>query len=323
MLTNVSWIRFIEDWNPKNKSTETLFKSLVKHLIEEYKMPEFMYSIFYMHRTGETEQYVKIFADVAQGKSLFKAIKEHMSLVITKKMAHMFYQSHKSFSFFYALRYAQLRSLGANSKLIHAITTTAIGREEMNDEEFIFSVMQWFCNQQANDMAVIGPLIDFIFHCKQADESFSMKGRSLKAMLKGMEEWHHELAMHRKLFGISYKTCGFKNGYYKTKQKTPTGIHIDINWSIVEILNSKDLVAEGRKLSHCVASYSYQIEIEKTSIWSLKRDDIGVITIEVRNNNRTIVQARGKCNRLVIEKEKAIIKKWAADNGLNTSVVYW
>ncbi len=322
-LTLIPWVESLESWQPHSKSIESQFKSLVNHLVVKYKMADFMYSVFHLTLQKESDNFIQLFAEVAQGQSLYKSIKKHLPVVMTKKMTHVFFTSDRGFSVFYAMRYAQLAVLGADSKLIRAITATDLGRGFMADEEFWLSVMQWFCNQQPLEVTGVGPLIDYIRHCKHNEVSFSIKGRSVKAMLRGMYEWHKELEMHRKLYGVSYKACGIKSGSYQTRQNVRGGNYVVVTWSIEEILNSKQLVAEGRNLSHCVASYSNQIEIECTSIWSLKRDGVGTITIEVRNGIKTIVQARGKYNRLVTEKEKGVIKKWAAANSLDTTVVYW
>ena len=43
------------------------------------------------------------------------------------------------------------------------------------------------------------------------------------------------------------------------------------------------------------------------------------ITVEVRNSARLICQARGKVNRLPTEKERGILRRWAAKTGLKTA----
>ena len=36
------------------------------------------------------------------------------------------------------------------------------------------------------------------------------------------------------------------------------------------------------------------------------------LTVEIRNNTRTICQARGKLNRLPTDKERGVLARWAA-----------
>ena len=44
-----------------------------------------------------------------------------------------------------------------------------------------------------------------------------------------------------------------------------------------------------------------------------------LVTIEVRSADEQIRQIRGKRNRLPTEKEKDIIKRWAAEEGLEVA----
>jgi len=46
-----------------------------------------------------------------------------------------------------------------------------------------------------------------------------------------------------------------------------------------------------------------------------------LLTIEVDNACKEIRQARGKCNRVLAEKEPDVLRRWAAQEGL--TVVYY
>ena len=93
------------------------------------------------------------------------------------------------------------------------------------------------------------------------------------------------------------------------------------HWTIKEILNRKNLFDEGFTMRHCVASYEGLCASGRSSIWSLgiERSDgrrRRVLTVEVSGSRRAICQVRGKANRLPTEKEMAILRRWAAQEGL-------
>jgi len=86
-----------------------------------------------------------------------------------------------------------------------------------------------------------------------------------------------------------------------------------------EIRSPKDLVNEGSTMCHCVGSYYLVVRKGQSSIWSLTRNKKRLLTVEVRNKNKTVVQVRGKHNRLPKEKEQTYIQAWAKKNCLNVS----
>ena len=94
-------------------------------------------------------------------------------------------------------------------------------------------------------------------------------------------------------------------------------------WTIRELLSSKALVAEGRRMKHCVAIYASSCARRRCSIWTMEVESFEgsskALTIEDRNNSRIISQARGKTNRLPTEKECNLIHRWAGEAGLRVA----
>lgn len=178
-----------------------------------------------------------------------------------------------------------------------------------NEESFWDTVVAWFSKNPMLDLTQLGPLLDYIQFRRRENPEFSMKGRSVLAMLRGMEEWHGELQRIKEFKAHNYTPSGFKPGNYIDKKKSSTDI-----WTIEEILTSSELSVEGKTLGHCVYSYSASIAAGRISIWSLKLNGERKITIEVSNFNRKIIQARGKFNRETKAEEFRIIKRWASEN---------
>src|SRR5207249_10253324 len=67
-------------------------------------------------------------------------------------------------------------------------------------------------------------------------------------------------------------------------------------WTITELLSTKALVAEGRKMKHCVATYAHSCGSGACSIWTLEVETFEgrakILTVEVQNVARLICQAR-------------------------------
>ena len=97
-------------------------------------------------------------------------------------------------------------------------------------------------------------------------------------------------------------------------------------WTIRELLSSKALIAEGRQLKHCVATYAASCAQGHCSIWTMEMESGAgrkkVITVEVQNRRRMISQARGKLNRLASERELSVLRRWATAQGLKLSMYF-
>jgi len=341
MLSKLTWHRALQTWKPKGKGRDSLFRSLVNHLVDVYPMPRFLLSLFYIEGSGHGFDTIKMYQHFASGGSVKAALKQKLlSTPLTKKMAHTFMSSPSSYGFIEAVRRAQVEHLGGDRRLADALLETQIGRGISagggGDEEFWLTVVQWFAQIPMLDMAQVGPIIDWIRHhyvlrsqeraraerLRRAGDdapdpgAFTMKGRTPFSVLRAVEEWHTELTRVRKAKG-EYRPSGFKEDIWEVKK----GDRAEV-WSCTEILNGDLLAAEGRAMRHCVYSYSYSIKSGRTSIWSLKRtDELGAqterqLTIEVNNSNRMIVQARGKSNRWSTNVQRREMGRWASFAGL-------
>ena len=87
-------------------------------------------------------------------------------------------------------------------------------------------------------------------------------------------------------------------------------------WTLREILAGEELVAEGQELGHCVATYGRRVQSGRSSIFSLRRDGVRVLTVEVRPEGRAIVQVRGLHNRMPRPMERALLCQWAVARDL-------
>ena len=154
-----------------------------------------------------------------------------------------------------------------------------------------------------------------------------MKGRTVEALLKRMEEWHEALARLDRKGRHTWNPSGIPPLERIEKDPLSSGT---CHWRVVEITDCMALAEEGRAMRHCVRSYQSACLKGETSIWSLRHafsDNPTVrrlLTIEVNNHRRAIVQVRGTCNqplsamrghrRMMLARE--VLRDWARQRNL-------
>lgn len=323
LLKGLQWLRAPRDWKPKGKGRETLFRSLCEHLLAKYPMPAFLWSAFFEE---DASSFTRFVAHVAKGGSVYDGVKEGLiPIPFTRKMCHELMDTPADVTFFRALRRTEVRSLGGDARFFSTWMQTQAGRRlhTKEAEAFWVTVIEWFAKNPMIDPNQVSPLVDFIIFRRNQDAGFSMKGRTPLALIKAMEEWHGNLAKEKAIHGTSFKPSGFKPFELEKGRRDSSGNYIHEVWKVDEVLSSKALAEEGRVLSHCVYSYAWSIEKGATSIWSMTNDGQRVLTIEVRNDTRRIVQARGKYNRQSTSQEFAILNQWAGSNNLEINLGRW
>jgi len=194
-------------------------------------------------------------------------------------------------------------------------------------EVFWQGVLVWLGANPMLPASQVGPLVDYIAHRRRQDASFSMRGRSVLALLRRMREWHGELAQTRATRFCVFRPSGFEPLDVDRSRKKADGSRLTELWHVREILDSRGLAEEGRALGHCVYSYADAVEKGLCSIWTLTLED-GTghwrrLTIEVRNGERRIVQARGRFNRVPEAIDLIPLTAWANRNRLELAIGGW
>lgn len=323
-ISTLEFVREPDTWKPKGKGRDTLFKSLCEHVLAKYPMPPFLWSAFF--ETENVEKFIEFVRFVGGGGSVSEALKNGLLPVsFTRKMCHDFMTTPADVGFFKALRRTQVRSSGGDDRFLSAWMNTQAGNRlhTAEDEAFWSTVIEWFAKNPMMDRNQVGPMVDYIVWRRRQDRAFSIKGRGVLAMMRGMEDWHNLLAQAKTINGAPFRPSGFKPFELVKGHRDAHGNFISEVWKLEEILNRKTLDAEGRVLKHCVYSYVSSIESGRTSIWSLTLNGERMITVEVRNDINRIVQARGKMNRQSTAREFSVITEWANKNGLQVVLGRW
>lgn len=308
--------RSFSSWKPKSHNVKRLAVSLLNHLFVKYEIPNFMHEIWF--KNGQTN-WASIYFHMAQGYGI-KGIDLPVKYKATKKVAHYFNTAPDDFSPEEALAWARVHAFGGNFRLGSVTRQSPPIIQDWKNVEFWDSVLRWFLENPMLDLVHFAPVVDYIRNKKfiAADQpNFTMKGRSADTLLKEVELWHTGLkASAKNRSWASYNVFeNYKKEVGKDEHKTL--------WTIQEIKTEKELFQEGRAMRHCVGSYAHSCINGSTSIWSMTSKSFGQVknelTIEVRNAEKRIVQARGFANAFPYGAAKDHMQQWAFQNGIKIS----
>ena len=210
---------------------------------------------------------------------------------------------------------------------------TRLGQRIERDSErraFWLSVYRFFIANPMLDLRHAGPIVDFLdFQKFESHEvmvgpgrvevrpppqpNLTMTRRTPESLLRQVEAWHGALRIARANDKRYWKPSGISGLTVRTGPRERPEQHT--YWTFRELLSGQELIENGRRLRHCVASYADSCVRGHCSIWSLDRrqgnNDRGesVLTIEV-DSDGTLMQARGLQNRLSNDQEKNLLETW-------------
>lgn len=318
------WLRSFDSWDVPSYNPDSQFSSIARHLWAEYDVPVFMDDAW----LSDNPIYQEWFRHIGKGQNIRTA--PDLPFPLTKSMAHYFLLTPKVYSIPAALRWGQVFSLGGDQRLVDALLDTRLVRD-FHDNDFWESVLRFFIRNPMLDTIHINPIIDYIWNQKYENRivfvergvaneigpvqpNFSMKGRTVDSLLKAVHQWHKTLGKESKSGNFQWKKSGISEFKFIEGSKESKNMKI---WSIQELLNSQELVAEGREMSHCVSSYTQSCYKGNSSIWTMNSETAEGrekhLTIEINLQTNQICQARGKRNRRPTEKEREIISRWAGE----------
>jgi hypothetical protein len=329
-LYHGDWLRPVESWHPAKRNAWPQFSSLAQHLLARYPVQAFMTSAWFDLPPGEKLPQHEWYKHLGRGENIRTA---GLPLRLTRAMAHLFTQAPHHYSAVAAVRWAQVRGLGGSPALARAVVGTRLGTV-LKNEEFWESVLHFFVNHSSLDLSQVGPVVDFLQHQRfewkegvslggvfgrqpPPRPGYTMKGRTVASILRQVEEWHRELGRETDQPSITWQHAPFKDFLLVQGEEALGNMRL---WTISEILTSRALTLEGQAMRHCVATCKEDCVRRQTSIWSMqvetRRGRQRALTIEVDIPKRAVCQVRGKCNRLPSARERAIVERWAALEGM-------
>jgi hypothetical protein len=337
-----AWVRPLDAWRPETRNSRRQFSSLARHLLADYPVPTFMDAAWFQTDCETTRRQQAWFQHVGAGQNIRTA---DVPVSLTKKMAHLCLEAPDGYTIEEALRHGQILGMGGDERLVRAVNATRLG-QSFECEAFWQTVIRFFVNNPMLDTEHVGPIVDYVYNRKYVPEeitqpgglmerrpprqpSFAMKGRSATKLVRQVEIWHRRLARDNRLPNREWAPSGIKAFEATEKGR---GSDTPALWRIKELLSTKELVAEGRAMHHCVGSYSGNCQKGNTSIWSMQVTDgtmnsQRVMTIAVNNKSRTVSQARGRYNALPSGrtpngKTKAFDRSYAAHLRQTRKILY-
>jgi hypothetical protein len=247
---------------------------------------------------------------------------------LTQKEAHIFhnhpfveYPGVDNDEYIYYIWSAKVKNLGGNANLTLALYQF----RGWNFDDLAFwesvirfcvaneTVLEQYFQEHANTYT---NLFGYLAHKRQEEGNrFEMKGRTLRVVMQQAEEWYEEMNRHR--YGHFYNPkLSWKGAAYQPFE-WEKGNNI---YTITQLTNNAALQAESNALHHCVSGYGQHCASGYCSIWSLRVSIDGskeksLVTIQIDNRHK-IVQAKTSRNAQPNASHLAIIKAWAAREGI-------
>jgi len=325
------WVREPEGWEPRSHNAYRQFHALVRHLTARYEVPTFLNTAWLEGLTPKGVVHQRWFLHVAQGQNIRTAV--GLPVPLSKRQAHLYLQAPDDFDVLTAFRWAQILDVGGDERLVRSVVATRIGTEFGHDD-FWVTVFRWLIAQPMLDGVHHGPIIDYLHDRKfvasvpnpdaaspgqpllvPPQPNLAMKGRDPGTLLRAVAEWHRRLGRQKSRNVLHWVPSGIPTFRHEEGKDETRRV-----FKISELLCSSDLDAEGRAMGHCVGTYSASCASGRASIWSLRsRDAIGhetrLLTLEVSNQTRQVVQARQKYNKLPSPREISILNRWTGAGG--------
>jgi hypothetical protein len=324
-----NWLRNPTDWRPRSYNACRQFSSLLRHLLARYDVPLF-FDRAWLDASRNFETHRKWFIHIATGNNLRTA--QGLPFPLTKAMAHHALRAPDDSEILHALRFGQVLALGGDRRLAAAVIGSRLGRAPHSDEAFWLGLIRLFATATMADPAEFGPVVDYLWAQKFQPEparivngqvrpgeipqpNLSLKGRTIESLVRQTRQWHRALARVRGGVLLEWPTS--LPGPFERVEGADGNRQL---WRLEELTSSRALIAEGRAMRHCVASYATSCAEGRCAIFSLTRD-IGQgiergLTIEVWLPRRQIVQARGRFNAPADALDQRIVKIWAQQVGL-------
>lgn len=300
------WINDIYDWKPVERQKYLQIGEMISFLFCKYPVPDFLYQAF--GSTG-SKLFVKWLIHLGRGgrpKEL-----EAIPLPLTNKGLHYFVNGNGSMTITETLRWAQVKSLNGSPELARITALSWLGTKPLEDEDFWYEFIQKVINGGMFDLEELPELIDYVRDARRNNPAYSLKGRTLRSLLRQSEDWHRRFAA-KPTSSYIWKASGIAE-YVAEKDGEVT--------RLMELTTSKDLANESRMMKHCVHSYAFYCAQGRSGIFSMRYYVGGVLletlaTIEVNLYSRKIVQAKGKMNRKISDVAKKHMHAWAAKEKL-------
>lgn len=321
-----AWLKPFDDWTLRDQRDDApkQFRSLLRTLLANYTVPVFLEKGF----LEPNETYIDLYIHIGRGKNA-RTFDRLPAPLFGKAAAH-FLEVPESVNLPEAVRYCHVLGLGGDKDLATAILNARMVADFEHDA-FWHTVILFFVRYRTDiGLHQIAPIIDFLYaqkfqitrregndgvilHYPPPKPDFTLQGRTPQSLMRLVDEWHVANQTNAQCPTI-WKPLPIAN-WAKSFG--------DIIHRIAQITTYTELSEEGRDMHHCCRSYAPRCAEGKTSVWTYYFENTKgirtrLLTIEV-DENRKVVQVRGKCNAFPQSKQFSMIENWMAHAKLGQS----
>lgn len=323
------------EWHPQMKTRDAarLRLAAARHLFARYPVAAPLERIW-LNADGLVAEEVKLrrhwYIAAARGESLYKA---GANTWLSRKEVHAFLNPlGGDLAFEEAFWQAIARGMTDDAGMALRIARSKIAGTPRTELAFWRDVARFFCANAARGEE-IDDLCDYLAARFAEDRGYSVKGRTLVSLRRQMRAWHRELELRGRIEAArqrALRAAGVKgpdtgrwagspltDWTWQASNKEPRSRRE--TFTMVQLVTTDDLLAEGRAMHHCVWSYAAKCIAGRASIWSLRRTLNGtrdrLLTIEL-NDRGYAVQVRGFANRVARPDETAVLVRWAKARGI-------
>jgi len=297
-------VRPVETWERQPGSEFEQLRSIVRHCFAAYDTPVFLERAFLLSQ----KLYMLWYVQIGKGRSVKEL--SQMPIELTNKMAHHFRNAPNYLSVAQALRFSQAMGFGATVDTAISLAFSRLVLYGEVQEAFWATVVQFFARQNALQDNELNNVLDYVAHRYREDQSFSMKNRSLNALLQQSEEWHRRTYIDDNGRFLQWNSAEIKPLHVEEFDNNARVVY-----RTVELLDSAALFEEGFAMQHCVAEYDLNCREGQSSIFSLQQEVEGgsvkrLATLEVELPSYQLVQAQAKCNGPLDNKTRELVNLW-------------
>lgn len=325
------WIRPIESWSPATDATAAdVGPSLVTHLLQRYAVPSSLHQPWRQPWIPALK-WVLWLVLLGQGASLRRA-GVHFGWRIEGRFHHHLLDAPDGIEPGAAAMWAEVARLGGQPRhyerlvahpafVVDPTDAHRSGYDEGGGEEdarayrrFWLETATWLIGPGDElgdgDTALV---LDWAVH-RHTEERvrppeagqtpFSWRGRTAAAAVEAARAHGAQLQRARWRHGppIAWSSAG----------RDATITDADGTWTMQELCSVDALADESLAMHHCVATYAHRCARGDARIYSLTRDGVRQVTVEVDRQGRP-VQIRGPYNRLPTPRELEVVTRWAGE----------
>lgn len=321
-----NWVRPLETWKCSGRNPRRLLASLCKHLLAQYPVPAVLENVFcpdIYHSDKDTP--AQWYLWIARGGNLRKA--HDLPFEVNKKAAHFLFHAPRNLNPYDAIRWAKIRAMGGSKKLARFLAKDdrySDWEDPELDDEVRWKLVQFLVNENCEDLGFVGKCYDFAVWCTtgkvrmangarhfldRPDEGkFELKGATMASLQRRMEVFDKIREQLKNGDPESWESVGLGTAVWENEHG---------EWYMKELHTKSDLIQEGRRMKHCVATYAKACALNNSAIFTLcfrdkgsKRPRVSMATLEIDKTTGAALEFLGKCNCEPGEKTRAAMEFW-------------